>query len=99
MSADRREKFARLMQVVDAVHCVSDDMRATIASYCPRKRYSSIIRVSTALFQTQQTGSRRGKECHPEYRPADFSKGHAAGLMAMKKLKRSRFALSLGDHG
>ena len=90
MSADRREKFARLMQVVDAVHCVSDDMRATNASYCPpEKIFINHPSINSSFFRRSRPVAAGKKNVILSIGRLTFQKGHAAGLMAMKKLKEA----------
>lgn len=89
MSADRREKFSMLMQVVDAVHCVSADMRETISPYCPgiAKIFINYPSINPSFFKRSLTNSPKQHHVILSVGRLTFQKGHSAGLMAMKILK------------
>ncbi|MGI8952794.1 MAG: glycosyltransferase family 4 protein [Chitinophagaceae bacterium] len=88
----RKEKTKQLFNAVDAIHCVSDDMKQTILPYCnqPQKIFINYPAVDTAVFQRS----------HPyiTHHPINilsvgrftFQKGYLSGLLAIKKLKETQ---------
>ncbi|CAN5732780.1 hypothetical protein BH10BAC2_BH10BAC2_16220 [soil metagenome] len=92
---DRKENFRILLDAVDAVHCVSDDMRKTILPYCsdPGKIFVNYPSINTDFF------SRGGilqlnKDVVTILSVGRFTfqKGFGTGLQAVHLLKQSGIA-------
>lgn len=91
ISPERREKFAKLLDVVDAVHCVSADMQHTIRPYCkqPGKIFINYPSINTRFFKRVSHERPKQKNIVLSVGRLTFQKGYAAGLMAMKMLKNA----------
>lgn len=103
VSEKRKKLMKQLLAKVDAVHCVSGDMQATIEPYCsaPEKIFVNFPSIDTHIF--------RKKEAHSEHEVLNilsvgrltFQKGYLTGLLAIQKLKHSgvKFQWSIVGHG
>jgi colanic acid/amylovoran biosynthesis glycosyltransferase len=90
---ERKEKFRELLSAVDAVHCVSDDMRTTILPYCdnPEKIFVNYPSIDTAFF-TKETGLLQKNSADITILSVGrltFQKGFSTGLQAAHILKQS----------
>lgn len=87
---DRVEKLKRLFEVVDGIHCVSDDMAATIRPYCNNLQKIFVNRpsIDPAVFKRTKDYTRKSaKVTILTIGRFTFQKGYLIGLMAMKQLK------------
>lgn len=90
---ERKDKFRKLLSAVDAVHCVSEDMRRTVIPYCddPRKIFINYPSIDTNFF------SRPPGMTAKTFEPVTilsvgrftFQKGFTTGLLAAHQLKES----------
>lgn len=89
---DRKENFRALLHVVDAVHCVSDDMRKTILPYCskPEKIFVNYPSIDTAFFRRQPIQRKKDNAITIlSVGRFTFQKGFSTGIQAIHLLKRS----------
>lgn len=95
---ERQTRFRQLMQQVDAVHCVSEDMRQTILPYCNRPEKIFINRPSINLAYFSRERSRHAQEQDTplilSVGRMTFQKGHLHGLYAMKQLQDAGIAFN-----
>lgn len=92
---ERKENFRLLLDAVDAIHCVSDDMRKTILSYCsnPEKIFVNYPSIDTGFFTRK--ASVPGKDDVITILSVGrftFQKGFGTGLQAVHLLKQSGVA-------
>ncbi len=87
---DRVEKLKKLFAAVDGIHCVSDDMAATIKPYCNNHQKIFVNRPSIDLIvfgRTNEYNRKSKKVTVLTIGRFTFQKGYLIGLMAMKQLK------------
>lgn len=88
---ERKEKFLQLMQVIDAVHCVSHDMVNTIRSYCSQqeKIFVNFPSIDANFFYRKKNKTRSAGKIILSVGRMTFQKGYANALLAVKLLKAS----------
>ena len=89
---ERQENFKILLNEVDAIHCVSDDMRRTILPYCknPDKIFINYPSIDTQFFKrTTDYDFHEGTINILSIGRLTFQKGFATGLHAIHLLKQS----------
>ncbi|QEC69095.1 glycosyltransferase family 4 protein [Panacibacter ginsenosidivorans] len=89
---DRKENFRALLDEVDAVHCVSEDMRRTILPYCnkPEKIFINYPSINTAFFSKQHLSQKKTDIVTIlSVGRFTFQKGFGTGLQAIHLLKES----------
>ena len=86
---DRKKNLEKLFNQVNAIHCVSQDMRQTILPYCskPEKIFINYPSIDTQLFKRPNP-----YQPHPvitiiSVGRISFQKGYLIGLLAIKRLK------------
>lgn len=92
---DRKENFRLLLDAVDAIHCVSDDMRKTILPYChdPEKIFVNYPSIHTGFFTRQDVSHHKATEITIlSVGRFTFQKGFGTGLQAVHLLKQSGIA-------
>lgn len=92
---DRQENFRALLDEVDAVHCVSDDMRRTILPYCskPQKIFINYPSIDTAFFCRQELPQKKSNLVTIlSVGRFTFQKGFGTGLQAVHLLRESGIA-------
>lgn len=91
MYPERQQKFRQLMQLVDAVHCVSDDMRTTILPFCstPAKIFINRPSINPSYFRREKLLPEEGVPMILSVGRLTFQKGHLHGLHAMKLLQEA----------
>lgn len=90
----RIEKLANLFNVVNAVHCVSEDMAATIAPYCTREKiFVNRPSVNPEIFRRlSEYSSNKTMLQILSIGRFTFQKGYLNGLLAIKELKEKGVA-------
>lgn len=85
---ERKEKLKKVFDAVDAIHCVSDDMRNTIAPYCENLNKVFINRPAIDIsFFTPNPKNKKEETIHIlTIGRFTFQKGYLIGLLAIKKL-------------
>jgi colanic acid/amylovoran biosynthesis glycosyltransferase len=88
---DRKEKFRELLKEVDAIHCVSDDMRKTILPYCnnPQKIFINYPSIETGFFKRRIEKQAVHELIIISIGRFTFQKGFTTGLLAANILKQS----------
>lgn len=89
---ERKEKFRDLLASVDAIHCVSEDMRETILPYCddPEKIFINYPSIDTSFFTGSKTEkAENGIITILSVGRFTFQKGFNTGLQAIHLLKQS----------
>lgn len=87
----RKDQLRYLFARVDAIHCVSNDMAATIQPYCtePEKIFVNRPSVDPAVFKRSRPYDHTGTLQILTIGRFTFQKGYLIGLMAMRELKNS----------
>lgn len=88
---ERKEKFRELLASVDAVHCVSEDMRETILPYCddPDKIFINYPSIDTSFFERNgNTKTEKDILTILSVGRFTFQKGFNTGLQAIHLLKQ-----------
>ena len=89
---ERKEKFAQLLSAVDAVHCVSEDMRNTILPYCdkPGKIFINYPSIDASFFIRDDSFKKDLSTITIlSVGRFTFQKGFPTGLQAASLLKQS----------
>ena len=86
---ERKEKIKELFSEVNAIHCVSDDMRQTILPYCsnPSKIFINRPSIDETIFKRTLRYPSGGTIKILSVGRFTFQKGYLTGLLAIKKLK------------
>ena len=86
---ERQEEFRKLLEVVDAVHCVSNDIRETILPYCnsPQKIFINYPSVDISFFERKEEKEKEQVPVILSVGRFTFQKGYLTGLLAMSALK------------
>ncbi len=85
---DRKKNIQLLFNEVDAIHCVSNDMRQTILPYCadPSKIFVNFPSIDAAQFKRSQPYTANAPLQILSIGRFTFQKGYFTGLLAVKKL-------------
>jgi colanic acid/amylovoran biosynthesis glycosyltransferase len=87
VSQERKANFARLMQNVDSVHCVSDDMRNTIKGYVDiRKVFVNYPSIDTQYFNRVIPYETNQIPIIISIGRFTFPKNYLIGLLAMRRI-------------
>jgi colanic acid/amylovoran biosynthesis glycosyltransferase len=88
---ERKEKFKELLNVVDAVHCVSKDMVNTIMPYCtqPEKIFINFPSIDPLFFQREKEKTASAFKLILSVGRMTFQKGYTTALLAIKLLKET----------
>lgn len=86
---DRKEKFRSILQLADAIHCVSADMRETIMPYCndSKKIFINFPSIDTQYFTRKEARKTKPLKIILSVGRITFQKGYLIGLLTIKKLK------------
>ncbi len=86
----RREKIQEIFKVIDAIHCVSQDMRKTILPFCihPEKIFINYPSIETNLFKNKNNKLQNDVFIILSIGRLTFQKGYLTGLLTMKKLQK-----------
>jgi colanic acid/amylovoran biosynthesis glycosyltransferase len=86
----RHKKMKELLDAVDAVHCVSNDMRHTILPYCshPEKAFVNYPAIDIDRFKRRNEKSFNGDIIILSVGRLTFIKGYITGLLAIAQLKQ-----------
>ncbi len=89
VSEQRRESIKQLFNQVDAIHCVSGDMKNTILPYCnnPSKIFINFPSIDAGLFKRSQPYTANNHIKILSVGRFTFQKGYLTGLLTIKKLK------------
>ena len=87
--SSRKEKMVALFKQVDAIHCVSDDMKQTILPYCssPEKIFINYPSIDTIFFNRQKSYIKHDRVTILSIGRFTFQKGYLTGLQAIQRLK------------
>ncbi len=98
----RVEKLKQVFTFVKGIHCVSEDMKQTIAPFCPDISRAFVNRpaIDTSFFEPKEKQVNETIQVLTIGR-FTFQKGYLLGLMAMKKLadKGHRFVWNIIGEG
>ena len=85
----RKEKMVALFNQVNAIHCVSDDMKQTILPYCsnPEKIFINYPSIDTVFFNRQKPYIKHDRVTILSIGRFTFQKGYLTGLQAIQRLK------------
>jgi colanic acid/amylovoran biosynthesis glycosyltransferase len=85
---NRKENLKKLFDTIDAIHCVSDDMRKTILPYCkyPEKIFINYPSIDTTVFENKEPDKKNEAFTILSIGRFTFQKGYLCGLLAVKKL-------------
>jgi colanic acid/amylovoran biosynthesis glycosyltransferase len=88
---DRKKNIRLLFDEVDAIHCVSDDMRQTILPYCdnPSKIFVNFPSIDATQFKRSQPYTANTPVQILSIGRFTFQKGYFTGLLAIKQLLQS----------
>ncbi len=88
---DRKKNIQLLFNEVDAIHCVSNDMRQTILPYCadPSKIFVNFPSIDAAQFKRSQPYTANTPVQILSIGRFTFQKGYFTGLLAIKQLLES----------
>ncbi len=91
VSDERKKDMQRLFELVDAIHCVSGDMKQTILPYCSdaSKIFINYPCVDTSFFNDTATRQKNDIIHILSVGRFTFQKGYLIGLLAIKKLSES----------
>jgi colanic acid/amylovoran biosynthesis glycosyltransferase len=86
----RKENLKNVFDKVDAIHCVSVDMRNTILPYCsnPEKIFINYPSIDTTLFDNKNLRKENDGLIILSVGRFTFQKGYLTGLLAIKKLQK-----------
>ena len=86
---DRKEKFRSILQLADAIHCVSADMRDTIMPYCndSEKIFINFPSIDIQYFTRKEAKKTKPFKTVLSVGRITFQKGYLIGLLTIKKLK------------
>jgi colanic acid/amylovoran biosynthesis glycosyltransferase len=87
---DRKQKFRQLLNLVDSIHCVSEDLKETILPYCgnEKKIFINYPSIDSTFFQKENAGKQKKTFTILSVGRLTFQKGYSTGLLAMLSLKR-----------
>jgi glycosyltransferase involved in cell wall biosynthesis len=87
----RKEKMHALFDYVDAIHCVSDDMRKTVLPYCkqPSKIFVNYPSIDATTFKRNTIYKHHTHLQVLSIGRLTFQKGYLTGLLAIKLLKKA----------
>lgn len=87
----RKEKIPVLFDYVDAIHCVSDDMRKTVLPYCkqPSKIFVNYPSINAGTFKRSTVYKHHTPLQILSIGRLTFQKGYLTGLLAVKLLKNA----------
>lgn len=90
MQSDRSEKMNILFDRVDAVHCVSEDMKRTILPYCSnqQKIFIQYTGINTSLFVPESIKKQNQLFTIVSVGRLSLQKGYITGMHIMYKLKK-----------
>lgn len=85
---ERKEKLKKVFEAVDAIHCVSDDMKNTIAPYCKQLNKVFVNRPAIDIAFFTPHPQKKEENCTNILTIGRFTfqKGYLIGLLAIKKL-------------
>ncbi len=89
---DRKTKVAELFNLVDAIHCVSEDMRQTILPYCcgqEKKIFINFPSIDIGLFKRKDSYQPHNPITILSISRLTFQKGYLTGLLTVKKIKEA----------
>lgn len=88
-SKEKQEQTRELFKLVDAIHCVSADMKDTIMPYCQdeKKVFINFPSIDAAIFKRTKVYQLQKHIQILSIGRLTFQKGYLTGLMAIKKLK------------
>lgn len=88
---DRKENIKALFNEVDAIHCVSEDMKQTILPYCsePSKIFINYPSIDERKFFRSNPPAKNNPLQILSVGRLTFQKGYLTGLLAIKKFKES----------
>ena len=91
---ERQEEFRKLLEVVDAVHCVSHDIRETIAPYCKnfQKIFINHPSVDISFFERRAEKEKVKIPVILSVGRFTFQKGYLTGLLAINSLKKQGYS-------
>lgn len=93
VQAERKNLFRKLVNVVDAVHCVSDDMRRTVSSYCidESKLFINYPSIDPDFFSNESTNDKQSDSARIILSVGRFTfqKGFSTGLQAIAQLHKN----------
>lgn len=86
---ERKQKLAKVFEKVDAIHCVSEDMRQTILPFCsqPSKIFINFPSVDVPVFTRSIKYVAQPLLTIISVGRLTFQKGYFTGLIAVKQLK------------
>lgn len=93
LRSDRAEKMKILFDRVDAIHCVSEDMRQTILPYCTnqQKTFIHYTGINTSLFVPGITKKQNQLFTIVTVGRLSLQKGYITGMHIMYKLKKDNY--------
>lgn len=85
---ERKEKLRQVFDVVDAIHCVSNDMKNTIAPYCSNlsKVFVNRPAIDASFFTPNKIERKESSLNILTIGRFTFQKGYLIGLLAIRKL-------------
>lgn len=85
---ERQENFSKTVQLIHAIHCVSNDMKQTILPYCKNadKIFVNRPAIDASFFQPQKNTNVFPEISILSIGRFTFQKGYIFGLLAIKKL-------------
>jgi colanic acid/amylovoran biosynthesis glycosyltransferase len=91
---ERQDEFRKLLDVVDAVHCVSYDIRETILPYCknPQKIFINYPSVDASFFKRKAEKEKENIPVILSVGRFTFQKGYLTGLLAINSLKNQGYS-------
>ncbi|MEP6512599.1 MAG: glycosyltransferase family 4 protein [Parafilimonas sp.] len=90
-SEERKQKLTSVFSMVDAIHCVSEDMKQTILPYCNQagKIFVNHPGIDVELFKKTVPRSNKNLIRILSIGRLTFQKGYLTGLLAINRLKES----------
>jgi colanic acid/amylovoran biosynthesis glycosyltransferase len=87
--SERQEKFRKLLNLVDGIHCVSDDIQKTIQPYCRdhKKIFINHPSIDTTFFKKQNQSKKGNVLTILSVGRLTFQKGYSTGLLAIHSIK------------
>src|SRR6266498_1223437 len=86
---ERKEKFQQLLNLVDGIHCVSNDIQKTILPYCKdcKKIFINYPSIDSGFFERQDKSKNRQMLTILSVGRLTFQKGYSTGLLAIHSIK------------
>jgi glycosyltransferase involved in cell wall biosynthesis len=94
LDSSRKDKLITLFSQVDAIHCVSENMRKTIYPYCtaPEKIFVQYTGINTSLFRPVDSKTAKATVFTLlSVGRLTLQKGYITGMHVMHKLKKSGY--------